>query len=230
MPLGFDVKKFFKKEEGRSMIEIKIPRKAIVLIIGPTCSGKSRLAKKIVDEAQTPDAKIISHDTMLKDYLLQTGLIHEYSVACTDRIGFLNTGKIPGPKLEQFLRTRDAQMMESARRSDLLIVDSDYAYVEQVKGVIRALDLLRNDKHLVLIKLAPDQNIYEQLKKARYQEFGKKAPNSTKLTSDAMMTMASKSDYEQLLWVTKFTYGAPPPERFLEYLVENPFTVKLRLA
>lgn len=211
------------------MTTIKVPQKAVVLIVGSPCSGKSFLAKTISAKTKSQDVASFSYGEGLKEYLVQTELMFKHSVRCTERLAMTNTGKIPEDEMQRFYIAADRQIADLARGHDFVVIDSDFCTIEKVRRMVAMLDAVRENKHLVLIKLAPELSVWEQLKKARYREFGKEAPNAP-LDPSRMVAMPMKNDYDESIPMLRFNYGAPPPDRFAEYLVDNPFTIQLNFT
>lgn len=191
------------------MTTVKIPKKAVVLLIGCTCSGKSTMAKKIVAETPAANPASFSYDETLKEYLLSSGLLYEYSVAVTDKLGFLSANKLPSGKLDLLMASMNARVFDLAWQNDFVVIDSEYASIEQVKMMLQAFDSVRGDKHLALLKLAPDSALHEHFKKMRINKFKKPAELEG---TDFMATMPLKSDYQHFIPVVNFNYGTPPPD------------------
>lgn len=114
----------------------------LVLICGPSASGKTSLARKIYDMAPYNEKSLVSHDAMLKEYIKKSGFKQE----------MFYTG-LDDSEDEKFKVSVIRRIRDSLQRHAFVIYESIYCDVDCLTQLIASFPTLGLDRPLTLLKM-----------------------------------------------------------------------------
>lgn len=170
----------------------------LVLICGPSSSGKTTLAKKLYNTAPYAEKCLISHDEMLKDFLRQNGF--------KDDVFY--TG-LKGGNEEQFKLCVLKVLCAALQKREFVIYESVYCNTNHLTQLIASFPVLGLDRPLTLIKmwLPMNLNLY----------FATKRPEERAFRPDALVSQ--RGGFSR---VVESNFYASQAEWIREYTVNDP--------
>jgi len=127
---------------GASLMKTIQVQDGLVLICGPSASGKTSLARKMYNEAPYADKTLVSHDAMLRNFLKEAGI--ESNVFYTGLTGDLD---------KQFKMSVLRAICDGLQSRRFVIYESVYCDPNRLTPLIASFPLMGLDRPLTLIKM-----------------------------------------------------------------------------
>lgn len=175
----------------------------MVLICGPSTTGKSTLAKRIVNEAPYQDPVLVSHDEMIRKYLNEHGYPQEK----------FYTGLV-GEEDYQFKVSVVKTVRDALKTRKFVIYESVYCNPENLTTLLTTMPVWGLNRPLTLIKMWPSFQLQMQFLNER--------PDHSRVDVNAIMSQ--RGGFKK---VVAPQYFAKQAEWIKEYTVDDPRKVKL---
>lgn len=128
----------------------------LILICGPSTSGKTTLAQRLFDEIPYTDKVLLSHDEFLRDFLKRTGRPVDTFYAGLDSEGN-----------SKFKEALAMQIRDACARRQCIIHESLYCVPENLETLLRILPAFGLNRPVTLIKLWPSLELWMQFLRKR---------------------------------------------------------------
>ncbi len=129
----------------------------MVIICGPSCSGKTTLAEKIFNQTPYGNKILLSNDQMLRCYIKKEKLPAEWFFTGLDQ-----------KNQERFAYEFVIAIRDALRARKFVVLEALYCDIEKLEKLLGFLPILGLDRPVTLIKLL--------LTEALHQEFVKRRP------------------------------------------------------
>lgn len=196
---------------------ISIPNRAVVLIYGPSCSGKSTLAEKIITETPHTSKGIHSGDQALSEIYAAHPELTPYSLIS---MGLITTSAQPPAvlrRLQEEISLLMTEMVEAKlQQCDLLVMDEIRLDPDIVLYNLAMLHAMSHHRPIVLIKMMLADKVY--------QLFYEKRQDDRRLPRNLLDTQHKRFDK-----VGRYNFGSSC-SYVAEYIVLDPREISLSFA
>ncbi len=196
---------------------ISIPNRAVVLIYGPSCSGKSTLAEKIITETPHTSKGIHSGDQALNEIYAAHPELAPYSLIS---MGLIATSAQPLAvlrRLQKEISLLITEMVEAKlQQCDLLVMDEIRLDPDIVLYNLAMLHVMSHHRPIVLIKMMLADNVY--------QLFYEKRQDDRRLPRNLLDAQRKRFDK-----VGRYNFGSSC-SYVAEYIVLDPREISLSFA
>lgn len=174
----------------------------LILICGPSTSGKTTLAKRLFSEMPYRDKLLLSHDKFLKDYLKKIG----------QPIKTFYTG-LEGESDDKFKTAIITTLRDAFARHECVIYESLYCVPENLAHLLAIFPTLELKRPVTLIKLWVPQQLQMQFLKQR----------SDRHRVDVKALLSQRQSFATCVESGFFSYNT---EWLKEYTVNDPRDVR----
>lgn len=196
---------------------ISIPNRAVVLIYGPSCSGTSTLAEKIITETPHTSKGIHSGDQALNEIYAAHPELAPYSLIS---MGLIATSAQPPAvlrRLQKEISLLITEMVEAKlQQCDLLVMDEIRLDPDIVLYNLAMLHVMSHHRPIVLIKMMLADNVY--------QLFYEKRQDDRRLPRNLLDAQRKRFDK-----VGRYNFGSSC-SYVAEYIVLDPREISLSFA
>lgn len=196
---------------------ISIPNRAVVLIYGPSCSGKSTLAEKIITETPHTSKGIHSGDQALNEIYAAHPELAPYSLIS---MGLIATSAQPPAVLRRLQKEISLLMTEMVeaklQQCDLLVMDEIRLDPDIVLYNLAMLHVMSHHRPIVLIKMMLADKVY--------QLFYEKRQDDRRLPRNLLDAQRKRFDK-----VGRYNFGSSC-SYVAEYIVLDPREISLSFA
>lgn len=196
---------------------ISIPNRAVVLIYGPSCSGKSTLAEKIITETPHASKGIHSGDQALSEIYAAHPELAPYSLIS---MGLIATSAQPPAvlrRLQEEISLLMTEMVEAKlQQCDLLVMDEIRLDPDTVLYNLAMLHVMSHHRPIVLIKMMLADKVY--------QLFYEKRQDDRRLPRNLLDAQRKRFDK-----VGRYNFGSSC-SYVAEYIVLDPREISLSFA
>ena len=186
---------------------IYVPKVAVLLVCGASCSGKSTLSCKIIEACPRESKILFASDDIMEEYLMR----HPDAAERIRRSVIENCGVLKDSGYEQFLST---MFSEALHTKDLVVSDGIYVKPEMVLSHIMASAHARGPSPFILVRMNPSRE--------QHRKFYSERSASRKL---AWAAVEQELNEFQTTLATDFSRGFPWVQ---QYTIENPCNVKVQ--
>ncbi len=134
---------------------IFVPKIAVLLVCGASCTGKSTLSRKIIEEYPGKSKNLFASDDVMERYLN----LYPDAAARVERSVIKNGGVLKDLQFELYL---SAMFTEVLHTKDLVISDGIYVKPEMVVNHIMAVAHTRGPSPFILVKMNPDRELHRK--------------------------------------------------------------------
>lgn len=134
---------------------IFVPKIAVLLICGASCTGKSTLSRKIIEAYPGESKTLFASDGVMEKYLN----LYPDAAMRVQRSVIENGGVLKDPQFELFL---SAMFTEVLHTKDLVISDGIYVKPEMVVSHIMATAHARGPSPFILVKMNPNRELHRK--------------------------------------------------------------------
>lgn len=202
------------------MSEIAIPHDAIVIVCGPSCSGKTTLAKRMFQETTQRSKYLYSVDQEILDAMQKIPELRPYYQKITHG-GFYCDQELPKHAAQQLVRIRSTQLTMALTRYNLLIYDTIFlSRRELAEQMVSMSNFCQHRRPVVLVKILPDAELH----RAFYQE-RRERRNTTCLPQDYLAR--SRSVFASQIMHYNFQHNWQLHNAFYEYAITDPRMIDL---
>lgn len=180
---------------------IYVPRSAVILICGPSCTGKSTLAKHIIEACPIKSKFWLSTDDIMEEYL-------EAQPDAAKRVlnsMIANHGMVRDPELDLFMAKKFAEALFS---KTLVVIDGIYVQSEAVANLIEMSAHARGPSPFLLVKMNPSEQQHHSFYEAR--DVRRKLVWSAVEAELFQFQEVLQTDYAQkFFWAQQYTMDDP---------------------
>lgn len=182
--------------------KIFIPKTAVVLVTGASCTGKSTLARKIIDAYPSNSKALVAADELMETYLRR----HPEAGEEIQKSILRNQGVLKDAQYDQLLSEAFALAL---RTMDLVVSEGIYVKPEMVVSHIMAAASTRGPEHpFILIRMNPNESQHQRFYNAREEE----RRLAWKFVQDEKVFFQKvlETDYPRIFpWVAQYTVSDP---------------------
>lgn len=185
------MKKFLQIQDG------------LVLICGPTTSGKTTLAKRIIREAPYQDKLLVSHDDALREFIKERGYPEEKYYSGLDKDDDF-----------AFRSTVAKTISQALNEKKFVVHESVYCIPQNLAALLTFMPAWGLNRPLTLIKMWPSWQLH--------MVFISKCPNREMINPDAVQSQ--RCGFKEVIRPNHF---AKHLECVKEYTIEDPREIVL---
>lgn len=181
---------------------IFIPKTAVVLICGASCTGKSTLARKVIAAYPGESKALIAADEIMEEYLQS----HPEAGEEIQKSILRNQGTLNDARYDRLLSEAFAKALQ---RKNLVVSEGIYVKQEMVVSHIVAVAGARGvQQPFILVRMNPDDSQHQRFYNAREEE----RRLAWRFVQDerAYFQKVLETDYPQIFpWVAQYTVNDP---------------------
>lgn len=187
---------------------------ALVMVCGPSCTGKSTLARKVYELApMRPHEKTIHSNDAVMLRLMRREPQLKRQLEMIEQYGVIERELMPDGLFAKLHQQNREQLVNRVRKHKFVVPEGGYCTYDQVAALLMGLGLACDDRPFVLIKMAPDINLHRKL----YQ---------TSQSKHHQLFEAARMEADEFETVVQTQFADTIP-MLTEYVVTDPTDVQL---